>query len=212
MDLLFIKSIKNAIGHWYIPMLVGVLFILVSVVSFVSPLGLLLAFSILFSLSFLLSGISEIIFSIANRDQLENWGWTLGFGIITGIVGLLLLLNPIISTATLAFYVGFVILFRSIAAISFALDVKKYGSRRWGGLMVLGVLGAVFSFVLLWNPLFAGMSVVVLVALSFLFAGLFNIYFSFQLRKLHKYSKQLSPKLQERVHELQDDIWQEWQD
>lgn len=210
MDLLFLKSIRNAIKHWYIPLLVGIFFIIVSIVVFSSPLGSLLALAILFSLSFLFGGISEIIFSIANRDQLQNWGWSLAFGIITFIVGLLLVLNPALSVTTLAFYVGFVILFRSIAPISFALDVKRYGSRSWGGLMALGILGTIFSFILLWNPAFAGMTVVVLIALSFLFSGLFSIYFSFQLRKLHRHSKKLSPKLEERFRELEQDIHNEW--
>ncbi len=113
---------------------------------------------------------------------------------------------------TLAFYVGFVILFRSIAAISFAMDVKKYGSKNWGGLLAFGILGALFSFILIWNPVFAGMSIVILVALSFLFTGLFSIYFAFQLRKLHKHSKELSSKLRKRLEDLAEDICEEWED
>lgn len=210
MEALLLKSIKNAIKHWYIPLLVGLFFVVVSVVAFTSPISSFLALAILFSLSFLFGGIAEIIFSVSNRHQLENWGWSLAFGIITSIVGILLLLNFALSMTFLAFYIGFVILFRSIAAISFALDVKKYGSRDWGWLLAFGILGAVFSFILLWNPLFAGLSIVVLVSLSFLFSGLFSIYFAFQLRKLHKHSKELSPKLHERFVELQEDIRREW--
>ncbi|MCM4167417.1 hypothetical protein KCTC52924_01088 [Arenibacter antarcticus] len=210
MQTLFLKSIKKAIRHWYIPLLVGIFFVIVSIVAFTAPLSSLITLAILFAMSFLFGGISEIIFSLVNRDQLENWGWTLAFGIITFIVGILLLLNPALSITTLAFYVGFVILFRSIAAISMAIDIKKYGSKNWGSLMALGILGALFSFILLWNPLFAGMSVVVLISLSFLFAGLFSIYFSLQLRRLHKYSKTLSSDLNQRYEQLAEDIRREW--
>lgn len=211
MQSLFLQSIKRAIKHWYIPLLVGIFFIIVSIVAFTSPLSALVTLAVLFAMSFLFGGIAEIVFSLVNRDQLENWGWTLAFGIITFVVGMLLLLNPALSITTLAFYVGFVILFRSIAAIGLAMDIKKYGNKNWGSLMTLGILGAIFSFILLWNPVFAGMSVVVLVSLNFLFAGLFSIYFSLQLRKLHKHSKTLSADLTNRYEELTEDIRKEWE-
>jgi uncharacterized membrane protein HdeD (DUF308 family) len=210
METSFLNTIKNTIKYWYIPLLVGVFFVIVSIVTFTSPVGSLIALSLLFALSFLFGGLSEIIFSIANKDQLDNWGWSLAFGIFTLIVGILLLLNPALSMTALAFYVGFVILFRSISTIGFAMDVKKYGSKNWGGLLVLGIIGTIVSFILIWNPLFAGMSIVILVALSFLFAGLFNISFSLQLRKLHKASKKISTKLIERYDDLMKEIREEW--
>ncbi|WP_417859384.1 HdeD family acid-resistance protein [Xanthomarina gelatinilytica] len=212
METTFFKSIKEAIKHWYIPVLVGLFFVIVSVIVFLSPAGSLLTLSILFALSFLFGGLSEIIFSISNRHQLENWDWSLAFGIITFIVGTSLLIHPALSISVLAFYIGFIILFRSVAAISFALDIKKYGSKNWGVLLALGILGIVFSFILIWNPIFAGMSVVVLVALSFLFTGLFSIYLGLQLRQIHKSSKSISAELKARYDDLMDEIRDEWDD
>lgn len=212
MESIFLNSIKNSIKHWYIPLLVGILFIIVSIVSFTSPITSLLTLSLLFALSFLFGGLSEIVFSITNRHQLDNWGWSLAFGILTFIIGISLVMHPGMSISVLAFYVGFLLLFRSISSIGFALDVKKYGSKNWIGLLIFGILGAIVSFILIWNPVFAGMSVVVLVALSFLFAGLFSIFLAFQLRKLHKLSKEVSPKIQERIDQLKIDIKKEWGD
>lgn len=116
----------------------------------------------------------------------------MAFGIITFLAGFLLVIHHALSISILAFYIGFTVLFRSIAAISFALDVKSYGNKNYGTLLVLGILGALFSFILIWNPVFTDMSVVLLIAISFLFAGLFSIFLAFQLRKLHKSSKTIS--------------------
>ena len=212
MENLFLKSIKEVIKHWYIPLLVGIFFVIVSIVAFTSPASSLLTLSILFALSFLLGGISEVLFSITNKSQLENWGWSLAFGLITAIVGFLLLIQPIVSLAIMAFYIGFVILFRSVGAISFAIDIKRYGSKNWGGLLVLGVLGTLFSFILIWNPVFAGLSIVILIALSFLLTGMFSIFLALQLRKLHKNSKVISERLKERYEDLMKDIREEWND
>lgn len=212
MESSLLKSLKKTIKHWYIPLLVGIFFIIVSGVSFAWPESSLLALSLLFAISFLLGGFSEIVFSLANREQLDNWGWSLAFGIVTSIVGILLMLNPALSITTLAFYIGFVVLFRSISTIGFAMDIKKYGSKNWGALLGLGIIGTIVSFILIWNPIFAGLSVVILIALSFLFAGLFNIFLSFQLRKLHKSSKTISAKLVERYDDLMKEIREEWND
>ena len=212
MENLFLKQIHSTLKYWYIPLLVGLFFVIVSIITFTSPQTSLLALALLFSLSFLFGGISEIIFSFANRKQLHNWGWALVFGIITTLVGFLLFTNPALSITTIALYVGFIILFRSISAISFAIDIKRYGSKNWGTLLFSGIVGAIFSFILIWNPLFAGMSVVILVALSFLFGGIFNIILSLQLRKLHGYGKKLSPDLRKRYRQLEEDIRKEWEE
>ncbi|MBY5958218.1 DUF308 domain-containing protein [Membranicola marinus] len=207
-----LKSIRKSIQYWYVPLLVGIFFVVVSLVVFFSPKSSLLALSLLFSLSFLFGGLSEVIFSMVNREQLDNWGWSLAFGIITFVVGVLFLINPSISLTALAFYIGFVILFRSISTIGFAIDVKKYGSKSWSILLILGIIGAIVSFILIWKPIFAGLGVVVLIALSFLFAGLFNIVFALQLRKLRKKSKNISGKLLKRYDDLMDEIRDEWED
>ncbi len=209
MNTSFLGSLKQSIKHWYIPLLVGILFVIISIVAFTSPASSLLALSLIFALSFLFGGLSEIVFSIANRNRLDNWGWSLAFGIITFLIGTSLVMHPALSLTVLAFYIGFLLLFRSISSISFALDIKKHGSKSWGGLLIFGILGAIVSFILIWNPLFAGMSVVILVALSFLFTGLFSILLSFQLRKLHKNSKVISAKLKSRYEELMEEIRKE---
>lgn len=211
MKSIFLNSIKQAIKHWYIPLLIGILFILVSIIVFSAPISSFITLSILFAISFLFGGLSEVVFAISNRDQLDNWGWSLALGIITSIMGVLLLLNPGLTMTALALYIGFVLLFRSISSISFALDIKKHGSKGWVTLLIFGVLGAIFSFILIWNPVFAGLSVMILIGVNFLLGGILSIYLALQLRKLHKHVKELSPKLQERYQQLQDDIRKEWE-
>src|SRR5690625_3521100 len=97
MPHLFFNSIRKAIKHWYLPLLVGLFFIVVSIIVFTSPMTSFVALALLFSISFLLSGIAEMIFALTNKDQLRNWGWALGFGIITTLVGVLLILDTELS-------------------------------------------------------------------------------------------------------------------
>ena len=208
----FLNSIKNSVKHWYIPLIVGILFVILSIAVFTSPLSSLLALSIFFALSFLFSGLSEVFFSISNRNTLPNWGWSLAFGILTTIIGFSLVVHPGLSISVLAFYIGFLLLFRSIASISFALDVKKYGSKNWGSLLAFGILGALASLFLIWNPLFTGIGLTILMAVSILFAGLFSIFLALQLRKIHVHGRNISSKLKERYDDLMEEIREEWDD
>ncbi|MFT3827844.1 MAG: DUF308 domain-containing protein [Chitinophagaceae bacterium] len=180
------KFVRERVKYWYVPLLVGIFFIILGLYVFSQPLSSFLALAILFSVSFIITGLIEIIFSISNRHELDNWGWMLTFGIIGVIAGILLISNPALSLATLSLYIGFLVLFRSIAAISVSIDMRNYGASDWGFILTMGILGVILAFILLWNPLFAGLSLVYWIALSFIAAGMFSIYFSVILKKLKK--------------------------
>jgi uncharacterized membrane protein HdeD (DUF308 family) len=101
-----------------------------------------------------------------------------------------MLLNPGITMATLPYYVGFTLLFRSISGMVTAYEMQEYGILDWGSLMVNAVLGLLLSFILLWNPVFAGVNVVIWTAVTFIVLGCYTIYYSFKLRKLNKMMKE----------------------
>jgi len=138
------------------------------------------------SIFLLITGILEIAFAIANRKGLNNWGWSLASGIIDFLIGILLVSQPAISILILPFYVGFAILFRSVMAMGWAFELKKRAVSDWGYLLAVGILGLLFSFILLWNPLFAGMTIVIYTGWAFIIIGSFQIYLSFRLKKLSK--------------------------
>lgn len=186
MDATFNKSVRDNVKHRWVQLLIGISFIGTAIFTFTSPLSSYLALSILFSVSFLVSGFFGIIFAIANRKQLDQRGWSLALGIITLMAGIMLIANPQISMVSLPLYVGFIVMFRSAAAMGMAMDLKNYGVMEWGNLMVAGVLGLIFSFFLIFNPLFAGLSLVVWTGLAFLAISIFNVYLSLKLRKLRR--------------------------
>lgn len=182
------KKIEKAIKRWYLMLIVGIVFVILGIWTLATPVDAYAALSIVFAVGFLINGITEVVFAMDNKHQ--NWGWSLTLGILSIVVGLLLLLNPAVSMATLPFYVGFTLLFRSISGMITAYDMKQYGILDWGTLMVTAVLGLIFSFILLWNPLFAGINVVVWTGVTFIVLGGYTIYFSFKLRKLNKLMKE----------------------
>ena len=103
---------------------------------------------------------------------------------MSSAMGGLLILYPKLSIAILHFVVGFTLLFRSFQLLGFAYDLKSVGILNWGNTAIISVLGFVFSFMLMFHPLFAGFSLVLLTAFSFIFIGLSSISHSIELKKL----------------------------
>ncbi len=202
----FISSIQNAIKMWFIPVIVGAIFIAVGIYSFTIPETAYEVLSIVFSISFIVAGIAEIVFSISNRKSLSNWGWILTLGIATLIVGILLIQNQGVALSILPYYFGFLLMFRSIAGITISLDMRDYGILDWGVLFALSILGLLFSFVLLWNPLFAGMTLVIWTGLAMIAVGAFSIYFGFKVRQFKNYPKKLSKELKDRYNSIVSEI------
>jgi uncharacterized membrane protein HdeD (DUF308 family) len=182
------KKMEKNIKRWYLMLIVGIVFIILGIWTIATPLNAYVALSIVFALGFLISGIVELVFALYNKHQ--NWGWSLALGILTTVVGVLVLIYPEASMLTLPIYVGLTLLFRSISGMVTAYDMKQYGILDWGTLMVTAILGLIFSFILLWNPVFAGVSVVVWTAVAFVIIGAYTVYFSFKLRKLNKMMKE----------------------
>jgi len=187
-----IESIKDTIKHWYLPLILGILFIIVGIWAIITPAATYLSLAILFSVTFFVIGVLEIIFSISHRKQLDGWGWSLASGILSSIIGVLLMIYPQISIITLPLFVGFVVLFHSSMAIAWSIELKKYKVSNWGWLLFAGILGVIFSFILLMNPLFAGLTVAVLTGIALITIGIFHIHFSIELKKLKKTFKSLN--------------------
>jgi uncharacterized membrane protein HdeD (DUF308 family) len=189
MQNVFAETVKDTIKHWYLILLLGIIFIVAGIWVFITPAAAYFTLCVFFSVTFLITGVIEIYFSILYRKALDSWGWSLVFGILDFLVGVILISQPQISIAVLPLFVGFVVLFRSIMAIGWAIELKKYKTLNWGMSLTAGILGVLFSLILLWNPVFAGLTLVFYTGFAFVMVGIFQIYRSLSLRSLKKYTE-----------------------
>ncbi|MDL2315252.1 DUF308 domain-containing protein [Bacteroidales bacterium OttesenSCG-928-C19] len=204
-----LNSVKNTVKYWYLPLIAGILFVIVGVWIFATPIESYLVLAILFSISFLISGISDIIFSVSNRKELDNWGWVLALGIISTILGGVLIIHPEISITTLPLFVGFVVLFRAISAISISIDLKRLRFPDWGYMLALGIIGTILGILLLFNPFAAGITLIIFTGFAFILLGIYSIYFSAKLKKIKNTSRKISKDLRERYEQIQKEIFDE---
>lgn len=180
------EQLRKSVKQWYLPLILGILLILAGGWVFTTPLASYITLSLFFATTFLVVGIFQIVHAVGNRNALEGWGWYLVGGILDLILGILLLSQLGATMLVLAFFVGFGVLFRSILGIGHAIDLKKQGAKDWGLLLFFGILGVLFSFILIWNPIFAGLTVVFYTGMAFILVGFFNIFLGLRLRKVKK--------------------------
>lgn len=182
----FLSSVKKAVKYWWISPIIGVIAIILGVLCLANPLTTLSMLAAIFVAGFLISGLFEVVFAISNREVLNGWGWTLASGIISILFGLILLAMPIETMTVLLFFVGFWAMFQSIWAIGSAIELQRSGIKGWGWVLAFGILGLIFSFILITNPLFAAGFIIYLFAFILLTYGFVRIFYGFRIRTIHK--------------------------
>jgi uncharacterized membrane protein HdeD (DUF308 family) len=203
-----LKTVVSSIKHWWVPLIIGVVLAAAGIYVFATPLASYLALSLIFSVSFLVSGVLQMTFAIANRKELNSWGWYLAGGILYTLFGILLVSRPELSIVTLPFVVGFFVLFKSANALAWAYDLNSMGIKNWGNIAIVAVLGLIFSFILLWNPLFAGLSLVIWTGLAFLLTGIASIMLSIHLKKIKDIPGKISDDLKQRIESIKNEYHQ----
>ena len=102
--------------------------------------------------------------------------------------------------------VGFTLLFRSFELLGFAFEEKEAGVLNWGNLAIVSVLSIILSFILIANPIFTGISLVVFTGLAFISTGISSVILSFNLKKLKGSAQKLSDDLKNRIEDLEKEV------
>ncbi|MEG0377115.1 MAG: DUF308 domain-containing protein [Eubacterium sp.] len=177
------EELEKVVKHWWVFLILGILAIGIGIWIFFNPLGSYVALSIIFALTFLISGLASCAVTIANRKTIPAWGWNFTSGLLMLILGIVLLAIPGMTEATLAFYVSFAVMFGGFNTISFSFTLKAAGDKGWGWNLALGILVIILSIVLISHPLVGAMTVVVWSSIAFLMLGISFCGIAFRLSK-----------------------------
>ncbi|HCO68155.1 MAG TPA: hypothetical protein DIT04_10440, partial [Dysgonomonas sp.] len=182
-----LSSFKQAVKYWWVSLLVGVIAVILGIVCLFTPFATFTALTFLFIFAFLMGGIAEIVFALANKNSIHNWGWTLAVGIIDIVFAIILLMNLELAPLMLAYLIAFWIMLQSFWGIGMAFDLQSVRGSGWGWLLALSIMGVIASILLLFQPAVAGLFAAYIVAFGFLFYGIFRIYLAFRLKNIHNH-------------------------
>ena len=171
-------------------LLLGILYIIVAICLLTAPISSYVALSVIFSISILISGILEILFSFSNKKNMSSWGWYLAGGLIDLFIGIYLVVYPLVSMEIIPFIVAFWLMFRGFTLCGYSTDLKRYGTHNWGWYMAFGILAILCSIGIIWQPGLGAFSIVYMIAYTLLIIGIFRVMLSFELKSLHKRMKE----------------------
>ncbi len=156
-----------------VTIVVGVLLMLTGVWCLANPGTLFLSLAFIIGSVMLISGCSQIFFYLSMDKRVEKGGWIVVDGILTAILGVIVLSNQLISDAMVPVFFGMWILFTSIMRIMMALQKKaSEDDKGWGWMFTVGILGALAGIYAFYNPILAGIAIVILVGVFFMIQGI----------------------------------------
>lgn len=171
---------ETTIRNRQLPMITGVLLLLSGIYMLNAPLAAYTLLSKLFSILLVAGAVSDLVFY--SRNRLPDRGLFRAGSLLMVILGLWLCLHPATSGFVLALYIAFQLIIRSVQGLVMAYGLNKMGAGRSGLLLVMSFGGMLLALLLAAQPMLAGMSLVLLIALSLIFSGLIGIVCGFLLK------------------------------
>lgn len=164
--------------YWYMVLLKGIIMVILAIFILASPGDTLLTLAVLLGIGLLIAGIAVIIQGVALRQDGNGWGWRVLEGCLDILFGFILIANPLVTAEVLPFLIGF---WAAFYGFYLFVDALAEPGNRFVKI-ISGILIIVLAFMIMFNPLFAGMTLAVWVGIILLIVGFYNIIASFGLK------------------------------
>ncbi len=174
---------KKNLTYWWFPLLFGVIFILIGIWILQSPVESFEKITKIIGVIIVVSGTTQLLFSVSNRLRIPWWGLQAVNGIIDLAIGIILIIYPEILLRIITIFVGVWLIVNSVLIIMKAAEARKKGSAYWKWEVILGILLLLLAFTFFWHPVVIGITVAIWTAMAFIMLGVFRIVLTFRLRK-----------------------------
>lgn len=138
-----------------------------------------LAAALLLGIMMLVAGAAELCMFGISHGAMSGAGWMLLDGILTVVLGLLLLFNRAFSIVSLPFLFSMWLLFSGVSRFASSFDLKALGVHGWGWITALGVLLIAAGLCTIWNPLAGLMAIGMTIGFSLILEGVDTIVAGF---------------------------------
>jgi uncharacterized membrane protein HdeD (DUF308 family) len=157
---------KEFTGGWWLLVLVGVLSFVAGVIILFKPSDSLATLAVIVGIFLLIDGILELVDAFLRITAAR--GTVALFGVLTAIIGILLIRHPVGSVTAIALLIGIWLI--AVGVIRFAAAFDDYEHRAWHAL--LGLVELVAGIVIIANPSIGYTTLAILVGISFILNGL----------------------------------------
>ncbi len=174
------KSIK---GSWWILLVVGILFLILSVKVMMHPAESIVDLAFFIGWASLIAGIFQVGFSISTKKILTGWAWQMFSGVVNIVIGVIFLSHPAMTAKMLPFFFGFWMIFVGISSFFNGIREQNNGLQKGWFDMILGALIFIGGMYITYNPAQEASMLIWFISFSLMFYGIYFVVTSLQLSK-----------------------------
>lgn len=113
--------------------------------------------------------------------------YDLQFGILALVLGLIILLKPYDVINLLFVAMGIVLFAESLFKIQIAIESKKFGIKKWWGILLLAVITGVTALILVFKPSESTRMLIILLGVTLITEGFLNMVVTITTVKIVKH-------------------------
>lgn len=186
------EKTEYLINHWWLSLFVGLAAICAGFLILVNPVESYYTFAVWLGLAIFLSGGVGIVQGLSSKNYFVHRGWLMIVSAADIIIGLVLILNALISEIFMPVLLGVWLLYRGAVMLVQGFELRGYGIRDAGWVVFYASLIIALAVAVLWLPMTFGIeAVVIFVAIAFVAYGISTISLAYRLWEVHRHAKAL---------------------
>ena len=130
----------------------GALLVLLAVFFMAAPGLTLVTMTAIAGAGFLVSGVFDIVFYARFREAMGLSGWTLAYGVLDVVLGLMFLLHPLALAGVIPWIVGLFFVVFGAFEVAAALRVRRLGTSLWGWMLFSGIVSVLCGLTFFVSP------------------------------------------------------------
>ncbi|PWW03907.1 uncharacterized membrane protein HdeD (DUF308 family) [Hoeflea marina] len=147
-----------------------------------NPFGATILAVVLAGWVFLIQGVVQVIHAFRVRDW-PGFLWSLGLGVLSLLVGFVLVADPLAGSVSLTLLVAVLFLMTGVAKTMFALSLRPAGN--WGWILASGLISALLGIMILVGlPSSAATILGLLLGIELVSNGVLFLFVAMGLRQL----------------------------
>lgn len=179
MDSIIIKIFKSSIWSSLGLLVLGILLIFqseITIISIAYVIGaLLIAIGVI--------GLVKYLKSINNKERNEL---DIIYGIVTIILGIMIITNPQAIAGIIPFIIGIIIIVASSLKLQYSMDLKKNKNDLWKSTMILSIISILCGILLIFNPFKGAVFITKVIGSLIIIYSILDIVSSLSIRKTSK--------------------------
>jgi uncharacterized membrane protein HdeD (DUF308 family) len=149
----------------------GIILIGTGIWCFAHPGAPFISMAFVLGIAMMISGLSNLLAYVVFRKQNPYVSWQFADGLLTGIFASLVLSNTILTDSMVILFFGMWIQFSGALRITASIDIRKEGIAGWYWTLLPGILSLLAGVYCFFNPLLAGLALVIMIGGIFILQG-----------------------------------------